>query len=285
MPNISKYALLPFGLLIDSDEINWPLLAPDGTAGAPSYSFASEPTSGLYRSVNGIYIARDSGNQYVRVDDPIVFWNQPGGTGAYTFANLHDTYFSFTAVDAAGVGIGSVTSTAAGGNLSASTSASLESYGFYTDFANKRLRIQAQDGTPTLVNTFDVYQTYTETSADIFPSTNGSLDSGRLANPWKDTYTNGLLVGRAAKTTTYTVAAGDSLISADATSGAFTVNLPAAASHTGRVIYIKKTDSSANAVTIDANASEEIDGETTLDLVIEGDCAMLICNGTGWEIV
>jgi len=48
---------------------------------------------------------------------------------------------------------------------------------------------------------------------------------------------------------------------------------------------VKKIDSSANAVTIDANASEEIDGETTLDLVIEGDCAMLICNGTGWEIV
>jgi len=111
------------------------------------------------------------------------------------------------------------------------------------------------------------------------------LDSGGDILRWQDTYTNGLLVGRAAKTTTYVVAAGDSLISADATGGAFTVNLPAAASHTGRVIYVKKIDSSANAVTIDANASEEIDGETTLDLVIEGDCAMLICNGTGWEIV
>lgn len=36
-----------------SGSITWPLLAPDGSAAAPSYSFASQPTSGLYYNPSG----------------------------------------------------------------------------------------------------------------------------------------------------------------------------------------------------------------------------------------
>ena len=37
---------------ISSDDIKWPLLAPNGSGTAPSYSFANYPGSGLYRSVS-----------------------------------------------------------------------------------------------------------------------------------------------------------------------------------------------------------------------------------------
>jgi len=37
--------------------VTWPLLAPDGTAAAPSYSFAASPTTGLYHAANQILFA------------------------------------------------------------------------------------------------------------------------------------------------------------------------------------------------------------------------------------
>jgi len=68
----------------------------------------------------------------------------------------------------------------------------------------------------------------------------------------------------------------------NATSGAVTVTLPAAASNTGMRVSIKKIDASANAVTIDGNGSETIDGATTSSLASQYDVATLICDGTEW---
>ena len=231
MPNISKYALLPFGLLIDSDEINWPLLAPDGSISAPSYSFASGTNDGLYAKDGGIYFAINGADAFRLHPTATTFWDIATGDILCAFG-------------------------AAGGSMRVGGS-------FILDWDN---------------NAIGVFR-------KLEPSPNGTLDSGGDILRWQDTYTNGLLVGRAAKTTTYVVAAGDSLISADATAGAFTVNLPAAASHTGRVVYIKKTDSSANAVTVDGNASETIDGALTQSIFLQYECLQMICNGTGWEIV
>jgi len=50
--------------------------------------------------------------------------------------------------------------------------------------------------------------------------------------------------------TTYQALYADSTILADASSGVFTVTLPPVAASRGRRYYIKKTDSSGNAVTI-----------------------------------
>jgi len=65
---------------------------------------------------------------------------------------------------------------------------------------------------------------------------------------------------QATKDAAYTAAAEEYLF-CDATGGAFSITLPAVSA--GLQYTIKKTDASANAVTIDANASEEIDGELT----------------------
>lgn len=89
------------------------------------------------------------------------------------------------------------------------------------------------------------------------------------------------------KTANYTVAETDrdKLILVDATSGAITISLLAAATAgTGFQVAIKKTDSSANAVTIDGNSSETIDGATTLALSSQYDVAVLTCDGTGWYV-
>lgn len=90
------------------------------------------------------------------------------------------------------------------------------------------------------------------------------------------------------KTTGYTVVIGDrnKMIGCDATSAAFTITLLAAATAgDGFMLAIKKTDSSGNAITIDGNASETIDGETTATVSSQYDSVLLKCDGSNWHIV
>tara|TARA_R110000868_G_scaffold62962_3_gene189957 strand:- start:10856 stop:12025 length:1170 start_codon:yes stop_codon:yes gene_type:complete len=82
----------------------------------------------------------------------------------------------------------------------------------------------------------------------------------------------------------YTALQTDQTIFCDATSGAITVNLPAAASSTGKVLTIKKTDSSTNAITLDGNASETIDGATTTTLNTQYESVKIVCDGSNWYI-
>jgi len=82
----------------------------------------------------------------------------------------------------------------------------------------------------------------------------------------------------------YSVTAIDAFIKANATSNAITVNLPAVSTSTGREITIKKIDSSANIVTLDANGSETIDGSTTKTITLQYESATIVCDGTSWLI-
>lgn len=88
-----------------------------------------------------------------------------------------------------------------------------------------------------------------------------------------------------AKTTTYTGLAGDETVACDATGGAFTVTLPPAAGLAGKVLTIKKTDASANAVTVDGNAAETIDGATTKTLTKQHEALVIVSNGTNWLVL
>lgn len=83
----------------------------------------------------------------------------------------------------------------------------------------------------------------------------------------------------------YTATTSDNVILIDASGGAFTLNLFAASGNTGARLYIKKTDSSFNAVTIDANLTETIDGATTTTLNTQNEVVEIICDGTNWQIV
>jgi len=87
------------------------------------------------------------------------------------------------------------------------------------------------------------------------------------------------------KTANYTATTSDGIIRCDATGGTFQITLPAAASSSGTTLYVKKVDSSANAVTIKGNSSELIDLANTFLLVNPGDTLQIYCNGTNWDIL
>jgi hypothetical protein len=90
-----------------------------------------------------------------------------------------------------------------------------------------------------------------------------------------------------AKTATYTAVQTDNVILCDATSGAITINLPAAngTRNTGKVYTIKKTDSSGNAITVDANGSQTIDGALTYALASQYKYVTIISDGANWHVI
>jgi hypothetical protein len=85
-------------------------------------------------------------------------------------------------------------------------------------------------------------------------------------------------------TTSGNVVSGDYLILANAAGGAITLNLPPAALVPGRIYVIKRTNSGANTVTVDANGSETIDGALTHVLSPQWNAITIISNGTAWFI-
>jgi hypothetical protein len=90
----------------------------------------------------------------------------------------------------------------------------------------------------------------------------------------------------ASKTAAYTAVASDDLILCDASGGAFTITLPTAVGISGKILVIKKTDSTlANHVTIDGSGSETIDGFTTRKLCTQHEALRIVSDGTNWQIL
>ena len=83
----------------------------------------------------------------------------------------------------------------------------------------------------------------------------------------------------------YTLTSLEFTLLCDATGAAFTITLPAAASNHGRIYVIKKTDVSANAVTIDGNGAETIDGAATVALAAQYNARTIQSNGTNWSVL
>lgn len=84
-------------------------------------------------------------------------------------------------------------------------------------------------------------------------------------------------------TTIVSLADANKLIAADATSGAFTVTLPTAASAgNGFEITVKKTDPSDNTVTLDADGTELIDGVNSVKLGAQYDAVTVRSTGAAW---
>lgn len=87
------------------------------------------------------------------------------------------------------------------------------------------------------------------------------------------------------KTSNYTADGADSVILCNALTGGFTITLPTAVDRSGKVYHIKKIDSSGNIVTVDGNASETIDGDTTKVIDIQYDSMMTVSDGSNWHII
>jgi hypothetical protein len=90
-----------------------------------------------------------------------------------------------------------------------------------------------------------------------------------------------LAVARVAITADYSQAVGTNYIRVDATNGPITVTLGPVAINAGSLIIIRKTDTSANAVTI--AATEGIEGGASISLAAQGS-VVLASDGTTYEI-
>lgn len=84
-----------------------------------------------------------------------------------------------------------------------------------------------------------------------------------------------------ARTASYTAAATDQLAVIDSTSGAITVTLPAVASSANTTLFFF-VKNNTNTITLDANASETINGQLTLTMPNRYESLMLFCDGAAW---
>lgn len=87
------------------------------------------------------------------------------------------------------------------------------------------------------------------------------------------------------KTTTYTATTNDIIILCDSSGGAFTITLYAASGNAGRKLKFIKTTSDTNAVTIDGNGSETINGSTTTTINTQYEELEIVCDGSNWFII
>jgi len=128
---------------------------------------------------------------------------------------------------------------------------------------------------------------YTSTESIFYttfqPDTDGARNNGTNTKRWATTYTDGI----ATNVETFT-ASSDTLDDnnhtclCDCTSNAITLNLPVGVSGTQYVI--KKTDATANAVTVDANGSELIDGAATQTITTQYESITIVSDGSNWFI-
>lgn len=133
------------------------------------------------------------------------------------------------------------------------------------------------------------------TMSNILPFGNQLGDIGSNSIRWNFIYgdaivtnsitTSGLLLAQTVQSTNYTATSSDySIFCIGGTSG-ITIALPAAASNIGRVYIIKKIDSGAGKITIDANLNETIDGSLTWLLTLQYESITIQSNGSNWYIL
>lgn len=82
-----------------------------------------------------------------------------------------------------------------------------------------------------------------------------------------------------------TFGSDDYCITVDASGAARTITLPALAASAGRMFVLKKTDASANTVTLDANGAETIDGAATYVLTAQYEAVTVIGGISEWHVI
>ena len=97
--------------------------------------------------------------------------------------------------------------------------------------------------------------------------------------------TSGAYFTVATKSSAYTLTTTDFTILANASTAAFTLTLPTAVNASGQVYVIKKTDSSANAVTISTTSSQTIDNLSSYSLGFQYQGVVLQSNNSNWSII
>lgn len=95
----------------------------------------------------------------------------------------------------------------------------------------------------------------------------------------------GIAVNYYYTTIAYALSVNDCVIEANATSAAFNLTLPSAIDISGQFYLLKKTDSSANIVTIKTTGEQTIDGASSYLLELFNEFVELVSNGSNWIVV
>lgn len=85
------------------------------------------------------------------------------------------------------------------------------------------------------------------------------------------------------KTTTYQCTTDDDVVLCSDAGGSFTVTLPPIANAVNKVMWFKKTNDSANLVTIDGSGAEVIDDGASVGLFLKDDSLGVFCDGAKWR--
>jgi hypothetical protein len=85
--------------------------------------------------------------------------------------------------------------------------------------------------------------------------------------------------------TATTLDATHNVVDVDASSAAITITLPTAVGINGREYVIRKLDSSGNAVTVDGNGAETINGAATKALSTQYETVHIMSDGANWIIL
>jgi len=89
----------------------------------------------------------------------------------------------------------------------------------------------------------------------------------------------------ATKSNSYTISNTDTVIFANASSGAVTITLPLASGSAGYRFYVKRTDGSANACSVGISGSDTIDGQSSVSLGSQYMSLTLVSDGSAWYII
>lgn len=124
-------------------------------------------------------------------------------------------------------------------------------------------------------------QAFSNSAAGAKGSYPGWVFDGTTMNPLP---TVGNAIGTISAATTMSITSTPTLL-CNASGAAFTITLPSAALASGQIFYFKKTDASANAVTLDGAGAETIDGAATLALTAQWQSTKIQSNGTAWFVL
>ena len=86
-------------------------------------------------------------------------------------------------------------------------------------------------------------------------------------------------------TTGYTISTTERILLCDASSGAFSIQLPTAVGDSETEYHIKKIDSTSNVVTVTTSGGQTIDGSTTFPILNQWEVISVASNNANWFII
>jgi len=125
----------------------------------------------------------------------------------------------------------------------------------------------------------------TSTPLFVAPSTSGNILTSN-GTTWQSTApASGSSLSVTTITANTTLVNTDNAIICNAVAGGFTVTLETAVGNSGVVHHLKKSDTTTNIVTVDANGSQTIDGDLTLDITDPLVSITIVSDGSNWHVL